>query len=127
MSRKLISSGSPFEITAGYSRAVVQDNWCFVAGTTGYDYQKMEMPDSIEDQCKNTLSTIEKTLQEASFSKGDIVRANYIVTDHDYVDKVFPILGKFFEGLRPAATIIVAGLAREEMKIEIEVTALKNS
>ena len=117
--RKLISSGSPFEKVAGYSRAVVQDNFCFVAGTTGYDYENMEMPESVETQAENALSTVEKALNEAGFSKEHIVRANYIVTDHAYIDVVFPIFGKFFDGIRPAATIIVAGLAKPEMKVEL--------
>lgn len=127
MTRKLISSGSDFEKIAGYSRAVVQDDWCFVAGTTGYDYEKMELPDDLAAQTENTLGTIEKALIEAGFSKKDVVRANYIVRDASYADIVFPIVGRFFEGIRPAATMIVADLIKPEMKIEIEVTALKGS
>ena len=79
--RKLISTGSPFEKTAGYSRAVVQGDWCFVAGTTGYDYATMTMPDSVEAQCRNCLSTIGKALEEGGFSLADVVRAHYYITD----------------------------------------------
>jgi enamine deaminase RidA (YjgF/YER057c/UK114 family) len=123
--RRLISTGSPFEQTAGYSRAVVQGDWCFVSGTTGYDYEKMEMPEDVETQTQNTLATIDKALQEAGFSRSDIVRAQYTVTDAAYADTVFPVLGKYFDGIRPAATMVVAGLVRPEMKIEIEVTAFR--
>lgn len=127
MSRKLISTGSDFEKTAGYSRAMVQGDWCFVAGTTGYDYKTMEMPENVAEQCENCLQTIEKALTDAGFSKHDVIKANYYITDQKYADVVFPILGNFFDGIRPAATMIVSGLIRSEMKIEIDVTALKQS
>ena len=123
--RKLISTGSPFEKTAGYSRAVVQGDWCFVSGTTGYDYATMTMPDSVEDQTRNCLKTIAKALEDGGFSLADVVRAHYYITSDSYVDAVFPILGEAFGEIRPAATMIVCGLNKPEMKIEIEVTALK--
>lgn len=125
MTRKHISTGSPFEKTAGYSRAVVDGDWCFVAGTTGYDYQKMVMPDDVGDQTRNCLKTIEDSLTEAGFSMADIVRARYIVTDAAHADVVFPILGEVFGDIRPAATMMIAGLVKPEMKVEIEVTARK--
>ncbi|MEO9336200.1 RidA family protein [Mesorhizobium sp. SB112] len=123
--RKLISTGSPFEKTAGYSRAVVQGDWCFVSGTTGYDYATMIMPETVEEQTSNCLKTIEKALKEGGFSMEDVMRANYYITDSAFVDLVFPILGQAFGEIRPAATMIVCGLNKPEMKIEIEVTALK--
>jgi enamine deaminase RidA (YjgF/YER057c/UK114 family) len=125
--RKLISSGSPFEKTAGYSRAVTDGDFCWVAGTTGYDYATMQMPESVEAQTRNTLETIRKALDEAGFSLHDVVRANYYVTNRDYVDTVFPILGEYFGEIRPAATMIICQLNKPEMKIEIEVTARKRS
>lgn len=125
MTRRLISTGSPFEKTAGYSRAVVQGDWCFVAGTTGYDYATMTMPESVEEQTRNCFATISKALEEGGFSLADVVRAHYYVTDAAHVDRVFPILGEYFGGIRPAATMIVCGLNKPEMKIEIEVTALR--
>ena len=125
--RKLISTGSPFEKTAGYSRAVVQGDWCFVSGTTGYDYATMVMPDSVEEQTRNCLATIAKALEEGGFSLSDVVRAHYYITDRAFVDRVFPILGEAFGDIRPAATMVVCGLNRPEMKIEIEVTALRGS
>ncbi|RUM96268.1 RidA family protein [Pseudaminobacter arsenicus] len=125
--RKLISTGSPFEKTAGYSRAVVQGDWCFVSGTTGYDYATMTMPDAVEDQTRNCLSTIAAALAEAGFSMADVVRAHYHITDQGFADIVFPILGEAFGDIRPAATMVVSGLIKPEMKIEIEVTALKRN
>ena len=123
--RKLISTGSPFEKTAGYSRAVVQGDWCFVSGTTGYDYATMTMPDTVEQQARNALATIARALGEAGFSLADVVRTRYYVTDHAYVPLVYPILGEHFGDIRPAATMLVCGLAEPEMKIEIEATALR--
>jgi enamine deaminase RidA (YjgF/YER057c/UK114 family) len=123
--RKLVSTGSPFERTAGYSRAVADGDWCFVAGTTGYDYATMTMPDGVEQQARNCLSTIASALGDAGFELADVVRARYYVTDRDFVARVFPILGEHFGDTRPAATMVVCGLAEPEMKIEIEVTALR--
>jgi enamine deaminase RidA (YjgF/YER057c/UK114 family) len=127
MTRRLISTGSPFEKTAGYSRAVVDGDWCFVAGTTGYDYSKMEMPETVEEQTRNCFKTITKALEDGGFALADVVRAHYYVTDHAYVHRVYPILGEHFGDIRPAATMIVCGLAEPEMKIEIEVTAKRRS
>ncbi|WP_306117169.1 MULTISPECIES: RidA family protein [unclassified Roseitalea] len=123
--RRHISSGSPFESAAGYSRALVDGHWCFVSGTTGYDYATMTMPDDVETQTRNALATIDRTLAEAGFERAHIVRARYAITDAGLVDRVFPILGAFFAGIQPAATMTVTGLIRPEMKIEIDVTAKK--
>jgi enamine deaminase RidA (YjgF/YER057c/UK114 family) len=124
--RRLISTASPFEKTAGYSRAVVQGEWCFVSGTTGYDYATMSMPESVEDQTRNCLATIAAALEEGGFRMADVVRAHYYITNAAFVDRVFPILGEAFREIRPAATMIVCGLNKPEMKIEIEVTALNS-
>lgn len=125
MTRRLISTGSPFEKTAGYSRAVVDGDWCFVAGTTGYDYASMTMPETVEAQTRNCMATIAAALQEGGFTLADVVRARYYVTDRAFVQKVFPILGEHFGDIRPAATMVVCELNESEMKIEIEVTALR--
>ena len=125
--RRLISSGSPFEATAGYSRAVVQGDWCFVSGTTGYDYATMTMPEGVEAQTRNCLATIGKALEDAGFSFADVVRCHYYVTEAAFADRVFPILGETFGAIRPAATMVVCDLIRPEMLIEIEVTALRRS
>jgi len=125
MPRRLISTGSPFEKTAGYSRAVVLGDTCYVSGTTGYDYATMTLPESVGDQTRNCLATIAASLAEAGFAMADVVRARYIVSDPAFPDIVLPILGEEFGDIRPAATMIVAGLIRPEIKVEIEVTARK--
>ena len=122
---KRISTGSPFEKTFGYSRAIVKGDWCFVAGVTGYDYSNMTMPDSIADQARNCWKTIAGVLAEAEFDMADIVRVQYTVTDVALVDEVVPALGEAMGEIRPAATMVIAGLIKPEMKIEIEVTAFK--
>lgn len=125
MTRRLISTGSPFEKAAGYSRAVVQGPWCFVAGTTGYDYATMTMPDDVADQARNAMATIARALAEAGFALSDLVRINYIITSPDHADAVFSVVGPILTDIRPAATMVVSGLIRPEMKVEIEATALR--
>jgi enamine deaminase RidA (YjgF/YER057c/UK114 family) len=125
VTRQLISSGSPFEAVVGYSRAVVQGGWCFVAGTTGYDYAAMAMPGDVRDQARNALGTIARALAEGGFAMGDVVRATYYIVDGADWDVVGPVLGEAFGDIRPAATCIVTGLVTPEMKIEIEITAFK--
>lgn len=109
----------------GYSRAVVKGNWCFVSGTTGYDYATMTMPDDPCEQARNCFRTIFATLEEAGFAPADIVRVQYTVTDAALVDAVAPALSEAMGMIRPAATMIVAGLIRPEMKVEIEATAMR--
>ena len=123
--RTLISTGSPFEATMGYSRAVVQGDWCFVSGVTGYDYTTMEMPKSIDAQARNCFATIESVLREAGFEMADIARVQYTVIDPKYVDDLSACLGETLGVIRPAATMIIAGLIKPEMLIEIEVTAYR--
>ena len=123
MSVRHISTGSPFEAQIGYSRAVVADGWVFVAGTTGYDYATMRMPESVKDQCRNALATIGAALQEAGSSLDDVVRVTYILPDKADWPACWPITSEVFATARPAATMLVAGLQEPEMKIEIEVTA----
>lgn len=122
---KRISTGSPFEKTMGYSRAVVKGDWCFVSGVTGYDYATMTMPDSVADQARNCFSTIAKALAEGGFAMDDIVRIQYTLTDATLLDGLLPALGEAMGDIRPAATMVIAGLIKPEMLIEIEVTALK--
>ena len=123
MSVRHISTGSPFEAQIGYSRAVVADGWVFVAGTTGYDYTRMVMPESIEEQCENTLATIAKALDEAGSGLDHVVRVNYIVPDKSEWPRCWPITSAAFARAKPAAIMISADLQAPEMKIEIEVTA----
>ncbi|MGB3314120.1 MAG: RidA family protein [Albidovulum sp.] len=122
---KRISTGSPFEKTMGYSRAVVKGGWCFVSGVTGYDYATMTMPDGIADQARNCFTTIRGVLAEAGFTMEDVVRVQYTVTDTGLVDALIPALGEAFGEIRPAATMVIAGLIKPEMLVEIEVTAFK--
>ncbi len=123
--RQLISSGSPFEKTMGYSRAVVQGNFCFVSGTTGYDYSKMVMPDAVAEQAENALKTIQGALAQAGFEMKDVVRVNYYISDPAFSDAILPVLSRWFSEVRPAATLLVVQLMKPEMKIEIDVTAMK--
>ncbi|WP_066817397.1 RidA family protein [Frigidibacter mobilis] len=122
---KRISSGSPFELKMGYSRAVVKGDWCFVSGTTGYDYTTMTMPGDVAQQTQNCFATIRGALAEAGFAMEDIVRVQYTLTDAALVDAVVPVLGEHLGEIRPAATMVIAGLIRPEMLIEVEVTAFR--
>ncbi|PTV95198.1 enamine deaminase RidA (YjgF/YER057c/UK114 family) [Rhodobacter aestuarii] len=125
MMRRNISGGSPYEPKLGYSRAVVQGDWCFVAGTTGVDPETKTFPDAALDQARNALATIKAVLEEAGFGLSDVVRANYIITDAAFMEEIIPALSETFGEIRPAATMIVAGLVNPAMKVEIEVTAYK--
>ena len=118
-----ISTGSPFEKTMGYSRAVVKGPWCFVSGVTGYDYATMVMPEDVADQARNCFKTIRWALDQGGFTLDDVVRVQYTVTDAALVEALVPALGEAFGEIRPAATMVIAGLIRPEMKVEIEVTA----
>jgi enamine deaminase RidA (YjgF/YER057c/UK114 family) len=120
-----ISTGSPFEKTMGYSRAIVKGGWCFISGVTGYDYATMEIPDDAAAQARNCFATIAKVLTEAGFGMADIVRVQYTLTDTAHVDRIIPVLGETLGEVRPAATMVIAGLIKPEMKVEIEVTAFK--
>ncbi len=123
MTRRLISTGSPFEAQIGYSRAVVTDGWVFVAGTTGYDYATMTMPEDVADQCANALATIARVLEEAGTSLDNVVRVTYVLPDRADFPACWPHTSKAFAKARPAAMMFQAGLMESAMKIEIEVTA----
>lgn len=109
----------------GYSRAMVKGNWCFVSGVTGYDYASMDMPADPADQARNCFRTIFAVLDEAGFAREDIVRVQYTVTDAALVEAITPALGEALGEIRPAATMVIAGLIRPEMLVEIEVTAMR--
>lgn len=109
----------------GYSRAVVKGGWCFVSGVTGYDYATMTMPEDVAAQARNCFRTINAVLEQGGFTMEDIVRVQYTVTDVALVDALIPALGEALGEIRPAATMVIAGLIRPEMKVEIEVTAFK--
>lgn len=121
--RKLISSGSPFEADIGYSRAVVDGEWVFVAGTTGFDYAAMTISPDVREQAEQTLRNIGLALAEAGSSFADVVRVRYILPDVADFEPCWPVLRRYFGDVRPAATMIAAGLSDPRMRIEIEVTA----
>jgi enamine deaminase RidA (YjgF/YER057c/UK114 family) len=122
--RRLISTGSPFERAFGYSRAVVDGDYVFVSGTTGYDYATMALPEDVGAQARNIFRTLESVLAEAGSSLAEVVRAQYFVTDPAYCEPVLAVCGEVFREIRPAAGIyVIAGLLKPELKVEIEVTA----
>ena len=123
--RRLISSGSPFEAEIGYSRAVVQGDWVFVSGTTGFDYQQMTIADDVAAQAEQCLRNITAALEQAGASLRDVVRVTYVLPDASQFERCWPVLRRHFGEIRPAAMMISAGLADPRMRIEIEVTALK--
>lgn len=118
-----ISTGSPFEQKIGYSRAVVDRDMVYVSGTTGYDYSTMQMPEDAGQQARNALGTISKALADAGASLEDVVRVRYYLVDMSIYDAVVAAAGEAFGNVRPAATMVIAGLTTPEMKVEIEVTA----
>lgn len=127
MARKLISSGSTFERDIGYSRAVVQGDWIFVSGTTGFDYTTMTIAEGVEAQAEQCLKNIETALKQAGSSLADVVRVTYVLPDGGEFEKCWPVLRKYFGEVRPAAMMIQASLLDPRMRIEIEVTAMRQS
>ena len=125
MNRTLISSGSSFESEIGYSRAVVQGDWIFVSGTTGFDYSKMTISDDLQEQTEQCLKNIQSALEQAGSGMHDVVRVTYVLPNSSDFPQCWPVLRSYFGTVRPAAMMISAGLSDPRMKIEIEVTALK--
>jgi enamine deaminase RidA (YjgF/YER057c/UK114 family) len=125
MNRRLISSGSKFESEIGYSRAVVHGDWIFVSGTTGFDYATMTIAGDVASQAGQCLKNIEWALREAGAQMRDVVRVHYILPDAKDFEKCWPVLRKYFGEARPAATMIEANLLDPRMRIEIEVTAIR--
>jgi enamine deaminase RidA (YjgF/YER057c/UK114 family) len=121
--RRLISSGSPFERDIGFSRAVVDGEWVFVSGTTGFDYETMTISDDVVEQAERCFMNIEKALLDAGGRISDVVRVRYILPRVEDFEPCWPVLRRYFGDVRPAATMIAAGLSDPRMKIEIEVTA----
>ncbi|MEA3175232.1 MAG: hypothetical protein QOF42_2643 [Gammaproteobacteria bacterium] len=127
MTRRLISSGSKFEHEMGYSRAVVDGDWVFVAGTTGFDYESMSISEDIVQQTEQCFKNIQGALRQAGADLADVVRVNYILPKTDRFAECWPIMRKYLGEIRPAATMICAGLVDPRMHIEIEVTARKRT
>ena len=127
MTRRLISSGSKFEHEVGYSRAVVDGDWIFVSGTTGFDYDTMTISDNLLEQTEQCLKNIRSALRQGGADFADVVRVNYIVPKGERFSDCWPVLRKYFGASRPAMTMISAGLLDPRMQIEIEVTARKRA
>ena len=127
MARTLISSGSSFEADIGYSRAVVDGDWIFVSGTTGFDYATMTIADDVVAQCRQALRNIADALAKADASFADVVRVHYLLPRREDFEPCWPVLKEYLGSVRPAATMIQAGLADPRMKIEIEVTARRRA
>ena len=125
--RRLISSGFPMEDAIGYSRAVVDGDWVHLSGTTGFDYATMSLAPDVRDQAKQALDNIESALHQAGATLHDVVRVRYLLPNRDDFEPCWPVLRERFGDVRPAATMLVCGLADERMLIEIEVTAHKNN
>ena len=125
MPRQLISTGSTFEADIGYSRAVVQGDWIFVSGTTGFDYRTMTIAEGVVAQTEQCMKNIEAALAEAGASLADVVRVRYVLPQASEFPECWPVLRRHFGTVRPAAMMISAGLADPRMRIEIEVTALR--
>lgn len=127
MTRQLISSGSSFERDIGYSRAVVDGEWVFVSGTTGFDYATMSISDNLLDQTEQCFKNIQSALHEAGAQFADVVRVTYVLPNAARFSDCWPVLRKYFGAVRPAAMMICAGLADPRMQIEIEITARKRA
>lgn len=127
MTRQLISSGSDYEKQAGYSRAVVDGDWIFVSGTTGFDYAAGTIVEDALGQARQAFDNISAALAKAGATLADVVRAEYFITDAKYWDECVPAFGAAFGATRPAATCVVTGLIDPRMKIEIQVTARKSA
>ena len=127
MTRRLISSGSSFEAQVAYSRAVVDGEWVFVAGTTGFNYDTMSISPDVVEQTEQAFRNIHAALHQAGCTLADVVRVTYILPDASEFSRCWPTLRKYFGDIRPAATMISAGLVDKRMRIEIEVTARARS
>jgi enamine deaminase RidA (YjgF/YER057c/UK114 family) len=127
MTRRLISSGSQFEKDIAYSRAVVDGEWVFVSGTTGFDYAAHAIADNLLDQTEQCIQNIQTALRQAGADLADVVRVTYILPKAERFADCWPVLRKYFGAIRPAATMLSAGLADPRMQIEIEVTARKRA
>lgn len=124
--RQLISSGSPYEASIGYSRAVVHGDWVFVSGTTGFNYETMTIVVDVVGQAEQCLKNIEAALKQAGARMADVVKVTYVLPDASEFEACWPVLQRYFGDVRPAAMVMSAGLLDARMRIEVEVTAIKS-
>ena len=124
--RQLISSGSPYEASIGYSRAVVHGDWVFVSGTTGFNYETMTIVDDVVGQAEQCLKNIEAALKQAGARMADVVKVTYVLPDASEFEACWPVLQRYFGDVRPAAMVMSAGLLDARMRIEVEVMAIKS-
>lgn len=122
--RKFISL-SEGEKAYAMSRAVIQGDWCFVSGTVGYDYSKGELPESAAQQTSNAFANIMAAIKETDFELGHTIRVQYTVSDRKYVKEILPVIKQYMGNILPAATMVIAGMVDEKMKVEVEITAFK--
>jgi enamine deaminase RidA (YjgF/YER057c/UK114 family) len=127
MSRRSLSTGSPFEEALSYSRAVIQGDWCFMSGVTGYDYDTMKIANGVAEQVTQSFATVHKVLLEAGFEPQHIVRVVHYIADRSLVETATPAIGDALRNIRPAATMVLADLMEPEMLYEVEVTAFKGA
>ncbi len=125
--RKLISSGSPFEAIAGYSRAVVDGEWVFVSGTTGFDYKAMTVSDDVVEQTEQTFRNIVAALEQAGVTLADVVRTRIYVASIADFNRAVAVIGRWFKEVRPANTALVTGFVDARIKFELEVTARRRA
>jgi len=123
--RRLISSGSAFEQTLGYSRAVVEGPWAWVSGTTGYNYETMSISDDVAEQADQALANIASALSQVGLALDDVVRVRYLLASRDDAQQCYPVFGRWFRDIRPAATLEIVQLLDDNMRVEIEVTAYR--
>ena len=123
MKGKRITTGSPFEATTGYSRAVVDDDIVYISGTTGYDNKKKCYPANVKDQAIIAFSIIESALKKAGSSLDNMLRIRVYVASRSEFEEIKPIIKANCEAAMPANTTIICELAEEEMRVEFDVTA----
>lgn len=127
MNRKRFTLNSDFEKLLNYSRVLVDDEWVFVSGCSGFDYGEMTISDSMTEQTEQTFRNIEWCLDKAGVTFDDVVRIRIIVADKEHYLEAAEVIGRYCKKAKPANTTWFAELPDPRIKIEIEVTARKLS
>ena len=124
MQRRLIASGSPYEPTVGFSRAVVEGRHVYVSGTAPVMPDGADPPDDPYAQARRCLEIIVQALREAGATPEHVVRTRTFLTSADHWEDVGRAHGEVFGEIRPASTMVVAGLLDPRWKVEIEAEAV---